>query len=183
MSFAYLGCSEPVDGVTYVTLVLFMHPPSPTTQEEYIINAYHYRGMFIDKFCFLEVQIESYLAQSFIVDSKNMMYFKSIILDRLTFESKRTAFRALLLKHNPDTNHKKLLDEIRKLNEKRVQFAHYYLALHGNRRVSDIVIMLTEYRDSIDIISYTVTQFDAVISRMEFVIKQILQLRRDNFQP
>ncbi len=158
-----------------------MHPEPAKTQEEYIRNAYHYRGMFIDKFCFLEVEIERYLGRSFLTVPSEINHFKFIILDRLSFESKRTALRALLKEHFPDSTHKNLLDEIKRLNDKRNHFAHYYLALDKIGTVSDNVIMLTEYRDGIDVIIYDIERFDRAISRIQYVINEIKKLRKERF--
>lgn len=114
--------------------------------------------------------------------------FKNYILDRLTFEAKRTAFKGLLDKKATEDGfiktksnswvHGKLIDNIKKLNDQRVYFAHYYLAYprpHGK-----YVICLVEYRDTLKSHDYSEEQMDLLIAEIKKVAKDIEDLRNVN---
>jgi hypothetical protein len=164
-----------------------MNPPLAKTYEEYLQGSYYYRGMFIDKFCNLELEIERCIGSAFFDNSPDRRYFKNIILDRLTFEAKRTALRALLQHKTPDINYKKLFDEISQLSNKRNHFAHYYLTSNPIGVPYTYVIGLADYRDGKDIVKdviiYDSERFERAISRVESVIEQLKQIRKEIFQP
>jgi hypothetical protein len=101
--------------------------------------------------------------------------FKNIILDRLTFESKRTALKTLLdvkaiksgfVKTNSNSfPTSKLIEEIRLVNFERINFAHYVHMVPWSK--DDSIITLVEHRDSIKFKSYTLEKFNKIIERIQ----------------
>jgi hypothetical protein len=164
-----------------------------TKEMEDADNAYkekaaYYRGKMIEEFCKVELELERYLGAYFLNKSEERWDFKTYILDRLTFEAKRTAFKGLLDKKaiadgfiktkNNKWVHGKLIDQIKRLNDQRVYFAHYYLAYprpHGK-----YVICLTEYRDTLKTHDYSGEQMDLLIAEIKKVAKDIEDLRSIN---
>ena len=136
-------------------------------------NPHAYRGVFIGQFAELELAISSFLSLYFIPSGDNND-LSSILIDRLTFESKRTAYKTVLDKialkngfikaKNNKYPYSELLDEIRKLNEIRIQFAHYYLADADMDKGH--VIKLIEFRNSGAIWVYSQEKFDSVFERL-----------------
>src|ERR1700761_274406 len=163
-----------------------MYPlKQPSTFEEFIDNSYYYRGKLIDEFCHIEMELERYLVRYFLHTKPERRELKNLIFDRMTFDSKRTAFKAMLDKKAVEngfvktkTNsylHNNLINEIRLLNDQRNYFAHYYLAIPLN--VTEYVIMLAEYRDSVKVHKYTFEKYNTIIERIKAVVKEIEILR------
>ena len=145
-------------------------------------NPHAYRGVFIGQFAELELVMGSFLSLYFVPsgDGNDIM---SILIDRLTFESKRTAYKAVLDKiavkngfvktKNNKYAYSELLDEIRKLNEIRIQFAHYYLADADMDKGH--VIALVEFRNSPSVYEYSQEMFDIIFERLENATKAVLK--------
>ncbi len=83
-------------------------------------NPNEYRGYFIHEFAKLEYEIDYYLANFFVGPTPLQNPLISILIDRIPFENKRTAIKALLDFQYPKQNGKKsprfgkMLDEIGK---------------------------------------------------------------------
>ncbi|MFP5081659.1 hypothetical protein [Pedobacter sp. JCM 36344] len=104
-------------------------------EPDYEERTYPVRGKIIAHFAMFEKNIEALLAAEFSPDGAERRKMQNIVFDRMTFESKRTSVKTVLLNRaieegfvaskkngNP---HKKLLDELSYLNSIRNQFAHY----------------------------------------------------------
>lgn len=156
----------------------------------YQFKASYFRGKLIDEFCFLEFAIEKYLVRYFLDEPDARRRLKNLILDRLTFEAKRTALKAMLdeyeKKHgfiktkNNTYPHAKLLDEIRLLNDQRNYFAHYYLAIPQEK--PHLIICLAEYRDYVKTHDYTIEKFDSIIDRIKETVNKLNELMDLHFK-
>jgi hypothetical protein len=138
-------------------------------------NPEEYRGYFIAEFAKLERVIDSYLATYFTDDPKKVYYMISILIDRIPFESKRTALKVMIDnkddedfkagKHgNKKVNHKKLLEDIRKLAHIRNYFAHYLALTFGEKYQQ--AISLAQFRDGLNIIHYSHEAFFEEIDKI-----------------
>jgi hypothetical protein len=151
---------------------------------------YEYRGYFISEFAKLERAIDVYLATYFVPDNPNVSHdLIAILIDRLGFENKRTALRALFdIKNSLDTsNHKKtpifkkIIDECGELARIRNYFAHYHPVMITDKmkNENDIVIGLVQFRDSLKIIWYNKTQFSDLIDKITLTRSTIEKLRKN----
>ena len=145
-------------------------------RNQYRENGYYYRGKLIESFNMIESTLTAYLISYFLGNPNTPQAndFRNIILDRLTFEAKRTALRAILDKKENDKGfiktknksypHGKLLDEIRLLNDQRNYFAHYQLIIpfHPN----DTIVTLAEFRDSLKFVEYDIERYNSILLRM-----------------
>lgn len=123
---------------------------------EYTKESSYYRGQIICDFTVLEKRVEFIISDYFLGKVDNS--FLSIILDRLNFEAKRAALKAIfdelekksgLFKKDGNANpHKKMFDEINALSVKRNHFAHHSLAYPENNDDNKIVFGLLENRDA-----------------------------------
>lgn len=152
--------------------------------KDYIDKAHYYRGYLVNTFTHLEKSLENCLVTHFISDKKLWNQFKSVILDRMNFESKRQSLKFLMEKASerrgfiktksnsyPDA---KLLNEIRLLNDQRNYFAHYHLMFPET--LTDQIICLLEYRDSTDIKTYTKSEYDKIVKRIHDVDQKLNRL-------
>jgi DNA-directed RNA polymerase subunit L len=149
----------------------------------YVMNANLVRGTIINEFNKLEKTIEYHLANHMQVPNEKRGDFMNIILDRLTFEGKRTSLRALNEKietvkgfnktKNNSYPNSKLFEEIRLLNDERNHFAHYLI----NHPTSNKgVIGLTEFRDNYKVIWYSEDQIFDITERIHKAIQNINDL-------
>lgn len=161
---------------------------------------YKYRGLIIDEFINLELSLTKYLTKYFLGATNERDYaFQVIILDRLTFEHKRASFKSVIdaiSKHrgfkktkSTPSKYKSLLEDIRRLNDFRNQFAHYFIVgvfLIDKKKT----VVLTELRDGIKPISYTEDDIEnkldlikQIVNTIEDMIKEIpseyISIRRD----
>ena len=163
--------------------------PTGKDLEEYFYNASYYRGKLINDFCNLELAIERYLVRYFLDKTTERRELKNLILDRLTFEAKRTALKTMLDSYEEKRGFIKtksnkypqsdLLNEIRLLNDQRNYFAHYYLAIPVKEE--KLVICLAEYRDFVKTHKYTEEKFNAIIERIQSATKQLYDLINERF--
>ena len=141
-------------------------------QIDYQRNAYAHRGRIIDCFTRLELNIDEYLVRYF--DVQNITDFKCVILDRLTFEAKRTSLKAILDKKaleggfiktkNNSYPHSKMIEQLRRLIDERNHFAHYLLSIP--QEINDLYpVVLIEFRDSKSLIGYSQADINALISQ------------------
>lgn len=143
------------------------------------------RGIFISEFATLEKTIEFYLAKYFVPEISKQYEMIEIIIERLTFDAKRTALKTILdkkmgLKGFVPTNTKKypsgkFVEELRKLQVKRNEFAHYHLA----DNIDGYCIRLVNFRDKTNVIEYTKSEFRDIINHIKKLASSIL---RDNIQ-
>jgi hypothetical protein len=157
----------------------------------YFYKAAYFRGSLIDEFCHLEHTIEKYLVRYFFDESEKRRELKNLILDRLTFEAKRTALKAMLDEKEKEKGfiktksnkyaHTELISEIRLLNDQRNYFAHYYLAIPA-KFPSNLVICLAEYRDYVKTHDYTIEKYESILDRIEQAIRKLDTLMDDHFK-
>lgn len=151
-------------------------------------SSHEYRGYAINEFTKLEKALDQYILIYFIPHQNNMQSpMHEIILDRLTFESKRTAVKSILDKKSDDTGfiktknnsypYGKLFDEVRKLIDLRNNFAHFLDAYDSAEPKS--VITLIKFRDKTDIIRYEQSEFDDLIFRIKKTTEDVLNLIPD----
>lgn len=151
---------------------------------EHVEKSHHYRGKFISHFTSLENNIEYFLINYFIPEKRNGSYkkrgeFREIVIDRMTFEAKRTSMRSIvdsfsetvgefIKTKNNSYPHSKLFDEIRLLNDQRNYFAHYgnEVYLTEDFVLDDFVIGLAERRDKKQTRKYTLSDFNSLIERL-----------------
>lgn len=151
-------------------------------------RTYKYRGKIIAHFAFFEKALETFLAAEFSTIQKDRHKMQSIIFDRMTFESKRTSIRTVLLSREIDQGftktksnshpHKKLLEELTSLNALRNQFAHYPTIQATNEKEYSYAIGLMEYRDSPNFKWFTEREIEDIIKRIADAQKDILKLTR-----
>lgn len=132
-----------------------------------------YRGYLINKFCELEIKISNYLALTFGNGNDDIL---TILVDRITFEAKRLAYKDLLNRREIANGfvktksnkypHTFWMNELRELIEIRNQFAHFILAQDNER---ECVIALIEFRNSAGVIIYTKDMYDAILERINHV--------------
>ncbi|OOQ60916.1 hypothetical protein [Mucilaginibacter pedocola] len=144
-----------------------------------------YRGIFISEFATLEKAIEYYLADYFMGSPAKNYEMIEVIIERLSFDAKRTALKTILDKRMDSTGFKptgtkkypsgKIVEEIRKLQVIRNAFAHYHLA---DKR-ENFAIRLVNFRDKAEVMEYTIDQFNKEISKIKHYTSGIL---RNNLQ-
>jgi len=153
-----------------------------------ILNSEHeYRGYLINEFTKLERALDKHLLFHFFpnddVNSRVCYRMHEVLLDRMTFDGKRTAVKGILdnksvsegfikTKNNSYPNGK-LFDEVRQLIEIRNFFAHY-LSVVSHRK--DTVIVLLQFRDSTKLFEYTQADFDDLVNRIVKATNDILGL-------
>jgi hypothetical protein len=149
-------------------------------------NPDEYRGFFISQFAELEVSIDMFLAYYFIPNDQNCaMELIEILMDKITFENKRTALRSIFERKELTSEkigkkkviqksiYKKLLDDIKKLSVVRDYFTHYkaidfdYSELYSPRiKDKDITIELIKLSADNDTIIYTNAKFYGEIDKI-----------------
>jgi len=156
--------------------------------EDYIANSHHYRGWIINEFSKLEKEIELFIMDDLEILLICGFEFQTIILDRMTFESKRASLKKLLEEKSKKkgfkkTNknsypHKSLLDELVALNEIRNNFAHFPLKeLFLNHDYLYNAICLIKYRDDYQTINYKDNEIELIIERIHKSIEHLRSLR------
>lgn len=158
----------------------------PKEQFKHINEGYYYRGVVINTFTTLERNMEMILTDHFIDKEaktlKNQFVF--VILDRMTFEAKRTSIKSLVDQKSIENNfiktknnsypHGKLFDEIRKLQELRNNFAHFSIAIPNEK--TDSVIGLAGMRDKVDVIWYSLDEIDKINKRILKAADELIAL-------
>lgn len=159
-------------------------------EPNYEERTYPIRGKIIAHFAMLEKNIESLLASEFSTDMSLKHKMQSIIFDRMTFESKRTALKTLLFNRavlegfvpskKQSHPYKKLIESVVYLNTIRNQFAHFPTIQATNKLEYSYAIGLMEYRDSSNFKWYTFEDIDQIISKIQSVKSELLSLiKRD----
>jgi hypothetical protein len=159
-----------------------------------LTNPDEYRGLFISEFAELERSMDMFLADYFIPDDINCaIELITILIDRITFENKRTALRAVFERRDvlQKSVYKKLLEDIRKLSVIRNYFAHYKTVDFDKSEVyypkikdKAVVIGLVQLRDGSDDISYTNVDFYNEINKIrkcKEVINKIINEERTGY--
>ena len=155
-------------------------------QMQHIADGNYYRGVVINTFTTLERVIEQILTANFIPygDTDKENEFGLIILDRMTFEAKRTSLVSLNNKHetsngfvkskNNSYPNSKLFDEIRLLQEKRNNFAHFSIMIPNKETV--YVLGLAELRDKFNPHWYTETDISSLNIRIMNAVHELNQV-------
>jgi hypothetical protein len=141
--------------------------------EEYLENANKWRGNIISRFNQLEGTLGFVLAHYFLKGDEKLTELLNSIIDRLSFEQKRSSLKAIIDKIDVKDGFKKTknnswpsnknFDRIRRLNDQRNYFAHYEdVSFRGKHNK---VIGLTMRRDEVSpkIISYTKDELNSII--------------------
>jgi len=128
------------------------------------------------------------LAAEFSTESADRRKMQYIVFDRMTFESKRTALKTVLLNRAIEDGFqptkrighpfKKLIEELTHLNSIRNQFAHYPTIIATNKLEYSYAIGLEEYRDSPNSKWFTIDEIDTIINRIQSAKLEILKLTR-----
>jgi hypothetical protein len=151
-------------------------------------SPHEYRGFTINEFTKLERALDKHLLNKFFPNSSpsdQVCYqMHEVLLDRLTFDGKRTAVKGLLDQRelnsgfvktkNNSFKHGKLIDEVRQLIEIRNYFAHYLMVVDNAN--SDSVLTLLQFRDSTKLIVYTQGDFEKLIHRILQATSDLLDL-------
>jgi hypothetical protein len=135
------------------------------------------RGKVINEFCLLEQAIEWFIVSHFVTVPGYKVAIKHILLDRMTFETKRGILKHLLdLKSvkkdgftktkNNSSPYAKLVDEIRRLNDIRNEFAHYRI-MTIEPPSNDVKVILLNSRDFIGVKEYEEAEVDSIIQRIK----------------
>jgi hypothetical protein len=132
-------------------------------------NQDEYRGFFISEFAKLERAIDLCIATYFIPSGVSPLSNQiiSILIDRITFENKRTALKKIFdIKNKADmSNHKntgiykKIINALGELARIRNYFAHYYSIPIPDDRKMHAAIGLVQQRDSNRLHIYTIALF------------------------
>ncbi|MES2874334.1 MAG: hypothetical protein V4708_11475 [Bacteroidota bacterium] len=147
-------------------------------------RTYAVRGKIIAHFAMFEKNIEALLAAEFSTDSAYRQKMQNIVFDRMTFDSKRTSVKTILVNRAIEDGfepskkkshpHKKLLEELAYLNSIRNQFAHYPTIQATNKSEYSYAIGLMEYRDSPNCKWFTPKEIDIIINRIQAAKVEIL---------
>ncbi|SHN30508.1 hypothetical protein SAMN05216524_10942 [Mucilaginibacter sp. OK098] len=148
----------------------------PTHKEKH-----YYRGFLLAQFAALETTIDVYIA-SYFIDSDKKYDLMNIILNRLTFEAKRTALKTILDRKTPDfikTKNNtwpssKFIEELRLLNNERNIFAHY---VDTFKESETAIISLMEFRDKSKIVEYDWSKYELIVKR---ILSALKKLQEDN---
>jgi hypothetical protein len=151
-----------------------------STQKEI---ADYYRGFLLKHFVLLEKFIEQNITNFFIDNSQSKkILLRSVLLDRMTFEAKRTSLRHLFSMNDEKNGFIKtknntypssfIFNELRELNDIRNYCAHYYSMTPIN---DNVVICLVEFRDSPTVYEYTVSDINDIIERMDSITLEIVK--------
>jgi len=153
-------------------------------QDKLLQTPDYYRGLFISRFALLEMFIDTFICRYFELDDKKSKDLVFMLLNRMTFEAKRTTIKTILERHFEKKGFVKtknnkwpfadVLNEIRLLNDHRICFAHY--ATNGGNSTEDNLIELVEYRDKMKTIIYSKVEYDKIIRRTSKVYAQLLGL-------
>lgn len=138
---------------------------------------HYYRGFLLAQFAALETTIDVYIA-SYYLDSDKKYDLMNVILNRLTFEAKRTALKTLLDRKSPNfikTKNNtwpssKFIEELRLLNNERNIFAHYVDTFKENETA---IISLKEFRDKSITIEYEWPKYESIVKRITSAIKKL----------
>lgn len=153
---------------------------------EYQQNAHYFRGSLIDCFNKLEKTIENYIAKHFGLKDNVFYEFHHVVLDRLTFESKKDILNKIMNDKaiangfiktgNNKWPHSKLFKDIQEVKDERNAFAHYYLLIPNEP--NENVIVLAEFRDNPEAHHYTLKEFNGIIQKINEATRQIYKLYR-----
>jgi hypothetical protein len=159
------------------------------TLTDWYSKAIYYKGQALERFTFLELTLEERISEYFFnpmdVNKASLSSdMKTIILNRLTFESKRTAFRYLCMqvdikkgfiksKNGKGYPHKEILAELRKLIDERNRFAHYSIIQPVDSE--GIVIALAELRDRSILHKYTNSDIQKLFNRITKVQSDMIE--------
>lgn len=157
-------------------------------EPNYEERTYPIRGKIIAHFAMFEKNIEALLAAEFSADGTDRQKMQNIVFDRMTFESKRTSLKTILLNRAIEEGfepsrkkghpYKKLIDELTYLNAIRNQFAHYPTLQATNKQEYSYAIGLVEYRDSPNFKWFTQEEIEEIVGRIQSAKKEILQLTK-----
>lgn len=149
-------------------------------------NSYAFRGKIIAHFAMFEKTLDGLLAAEFSSTGEGRRKMQNVIFDRMTFESKRTAVKTLLLdrakaegfvpskkKGNP---YNQLIDDLSYLNALRNQFAHYPTVQATNKEEYGMAIGLLESRDNPNSKWFTSNQIDEIIEKISATQKELVRL-------
>jgi hypothetical protein len=144
-------------------------------------DKHYYRGFLLAQFAALEATIDVYIA-SYYIDSDNKYDLMNVVLNRLTFEAKRTALKTILDRKTPDfvkTKNNtwpsaKFIEELRLLNNERNIFAHYV----DTFKVSETaIISLMQFRDKSQVVEYDRPKYLSIVNR---ILAALHKLQEDN---
>jgi len=147
-------------------------------EENHQANCYHdafyYRGKFIDHFNILERSIDEYIAEYIKADKERELDLYTIVINRLTFQSKLDCFIAITKKIAvesgfiktekakwPQSDIYKLIQEAK---DERNKFAHFYL--HIPEEPVDYIIALMEFRDGGELHFYSKEKYDDLLVKI-----------------
>lgn len=135
-----------------------------------------------------EKNIEALLAAEFSADGADRQKMQNIVFDRMTFESKRTSVKTILLNRAIEEGfepskkkghpYKKLMDELTYLNSVRNQFAHFPTIQATSKSEFNYAIGLMEYRDSPNFKWFTSEEIDTIINRIQSAKIEILHFTK-----
>ena len=135
-----------------------------------------------------EKNIEALLAAEFSSEIKDRQKMQHIVFDRMTFESKRTSVKTILLNRAIEEGfkpsrkkghpYKKLIDELSYLNTIRNQFAHYPTIQATNKLEYSYAIGLMEYRDSPVYKWFSTAEIETIVRRIHAAKLEILKLTK-----
>lgn len=145
-------------------------------RHQYVEQAYYYRGKLIDTFNLLEKSIEHLLMDYFTPDNDNKRVdFRFIILDRLTFQSKKDSLLALMNRYAESKGfvktgsnswpHSEVFKGIQFAQDERNRFAHFFLIIP--EAITDDIIVLAEMRDGKGFVNYDVKKYYDTITRIQ----------------
>ena len=163
-----------------------INPPS----DNRLINAHYYIGVILNSFVLLENEISYAISEYFLGDSDKVWRLMDIVLDRLTFESKRASLKAIVEK-TEDSNGfiktknnsyacKEFFNELRLLNDQRNYFAHYFLIQGSNvahpSNTKDVVLILTDFRDKGKDHYYTKAYSEKIVDRIQNAKQAVVRI-------
>lgn len=145
-----------------------------------------FRGSVLNECIFLEKAIDDFIAKDISPDEKIQTRIFQILLDRMTFEGKITAFSAILDDAQDKAGfiktrktgypHKELIDNIKRIKNERNYFAHYVAWLQPEALKFYPNVGFINFRDKGVIEWYNEENVMALIALIHKVVKEIYKM-------
>lgn len=135
------------------------------------------RGEILHHVTKLEKWIESSISSVFAENADMQTWLVVILLDRMTFDGKISAYEQIM-KHKFQQDFKKkcqkLFSELRYIKDERNVFAHFMLSPKHSKENEDTgLIGLLNFRNSIETKEYSTEKINQIIQRVERCIIEI----------
>lgn len=150
-------------------------------EDDYLEKAHYYRGKMIDVFNDLEQAINDYIIYHFEPNAPFVNEFNELILNKLTFEQKKLAFKSIVQNKsiangfvpkskNDPWPHADLFSGIDSAQQDRNRFAHDYTLETENK---DSIIVLAGFKNEYTANHYTLDKFNLLITKVRGLTSRV----------